>query len=131
MAMIERTGGKGAQIEVRRFVNVKKAASLPGYVDRVPLLFDGRKVVTDDALFGLFSQPRRVESNSAIKTHREAGVSPSSGLENAFSTAFSNVDDDAGDANALGCGNMWLVNGDYDAIDTPESEPMPTKDSQN
>lgn len=127
MGLVERTGGKGKNVEVRRFVNIGGGVTLPDYVDRVPLLADGRgNVVTDEALFRLFETPRKNGNRNAVAAAREPdGVVPSSGLD--FSSSFSNLGGDMMDDDSMLTGNMWLVDGEYDAIETPESEPMPKK----
>ena len=106
-----------------RFVNINREKSLPKFVDRVPLMFDGRDVHTDNALFALFSEAGPAPSSRMA----EPQVAPSSGLDSVFSNSFSALDDGTmGDA--MGAGNLWLVGEQYDRIETPESEPLPKKD---
>lgn len=113
-----------------RFVNVDEALRLPRFVDRVPLLFDGESVYTDEPLFKLF--PMRSKRQSAphdagtdLTQDAVAAVDPGPGLGGSFSSAFAGLDGAEAPA-----GNMWLVDGAHDAIETPECEPMPKKEAK-
>jgi hypothetical protein len=118
--IIERSGAGDSY----RFINVQTERKLPAFVDRVPLMFDGRDIHTDEPLFRMFSGARPQPSSQMA----EPQVAPSSGLDGAFSSSFSPLQGAESACGAVGAGNMWLVDGPHDSIETPDSEPMPTKD---
>lgn len=109
-----------------QFVNVNAVTKLPAFVDRVPLMYDGRDVHTDAALFGLFNRDAPAPSVQAV----EPQVAPNAGFDGAFSSSFSVLEDGMDTDPAL-AGSMWLVDGQHEGIPTPESEPMPSKSDQN
>lgn len=121
-SLIERIDRSGAG-DSYRFVNVNREKALPKFVDRVPLMFDGRNIRTDSDLFDLF----REAGPGPSSTMAAPQVAPSSGLEGVFSNSFSALDDAvAGDT--MQAGNLWLVDESHDSIETPECKPMPEKE---
>lgn len=105
-----------------KFVNVKDAHDLPRFVDRVPLMFDGRDVHTDKALFRMFTGSRPGPSAQMVQPQ----VSPSSGLLGTFSSSFSALDGNA-EHDDVAAGNLWMVDAAHESIETPDAEPMPKK----
>lgn len=104
-----------------RFVNVNKAKSLPPFVDRVPLMFDGRDVHTDKELFDIFRRPRP----GASARMAQPQVAPSVALGGNFSSSFSALDGGYDDVSG---GNLWMVDAEHESIETPDSEPLPKKE---
>ena len=116
IGLIKKTGFA----EAYSFVNVDKAPRLPKFVDRVPLLYDGASVVTDSALFDMFTSP-----TSASATALPPSIAP---LDSASSGAFVDalrLDDDSGSVEPVSTG-AWLHS--EQRIETPECEPMPKKE---
>lgn len=106
MKSIEEVGMSSAY----EYVDASKVRVLPQYVDRVPLLFDGQTVTSDEDLFNLF----------------KGGAIPSSNgpVDSKFSASYSDIE---GISSKLD--NVWDLESEYEPITTPECEPMPKKGS--
>jgi hypothetical protein len=120
------------------FVNVDTLRKLPRFVDRVPLLYDGSSIVTDEDLFDMFnfSSPaaaRDGPTNTAPGMGGRAGGIVGGKVEaaeslcgNAFETTF---DDVSGVGQRAGMRNScWRLDEAHDRIETPECQPMPSRD---
>lgn len=119
--LVERTGFADAY----SFVNVDTARGLPPYVDRVPLMFDGTNVVTDERLFDLFSGASGSSSARAATNADESA--PVNALGSAFASSFGRLDgSDISEMGGIQSQAAWLH--DTQKIETPDSEPFPSKE---
>ena len=121
--LMERTGFADSY----SFVNVDTERRLPKFVDRVPLLYDGNAVVTDEALFDMFS----MSSTAAAQPNTQQGRIEAADMlcGSAFETAY-DVVDTAGDEVATR-DSCWRLDEPHAKIMTPECQPMPDRDQKN
>ena len=107
-----------------KFVNVDKEKRLPRFVDRVPLMFDGHKVLSDESLFQMFESAAPAPTSFMA----EPKVAPSAGISGVFSSSYAALGADAECLDdQIDAGNLWLVDGKHDGIETPDCKPMPTE----
>lgn len=126
LSLMERTGFADAY----SFVNVDKAKDLPSFVDRVPLLFDGASVVTDEELFNMFS-----DASSAVASDNPAPerIEPADTMcGSAFETSYDSVGG-VGDGRqeAMKRDSCWRLDEAHERIRTPECEPMPKRGQES
>lgn len=112
------------------FVNVDKERRLPKFVDRVPLLYDGNAVVTDEALFDMFCQSTTAAaqpgSHHACDGHIEAADSL---CGSAFETAYDVVATEGGEVPTRD--SCWRLDEPHAKITTPECQAMPNRDQKS
>ena len=120
--LMERTGFAGSY----SFVNVDTERRLPKFVDRVPLLYDGNAVVTDEALFDMFS----MSSTAAAQPDTHDGRIEAADMlcGSAFETAYDVVA--TGDAEVATRDSCWRLDEPHAKIVTPECQPMPDRDQK-
>lgn len=140
LGLIEKTGFADAY----SFVNVDRARKLPDFVDRVPLLYNGATIVTDQSLFNMFADATSVVGTTQGASHHTATRHPQSSKPTqagvaapniapadtlcggAFSSMYSLVSGEG--SKSLRADSCWRLDEHHESIDTPDCEPMPSRD---
>ena len=119
VSLIEKTGFADAYA----FINVDRERRLPAFVDRVPLLYNAASVVTDEALFEMFSDATSADAKP------DRGLSQIEAADSmcgsAFQTAYDVVQDGC---SAIQNDSCWRLDENHEKITTPECQPMPERD---
>lgn len=106
-----------------RFVDVDTATRIPAFVDRVPLLYTGRDVVTDEALFDYVSQ--RAGDTPPREGPTDPSIAPADNLcGGPFSESYSLLTN----TEPKRMDNTWRLDEDHGKIPTPDSDPFPEKE---
>lgn len=121
--LMERTGFADSYA----FVNVDRARKLPRFVDRVPLLYDGNKVVTDEDLFDMFTN---AFASAETSGRPEAGTQIEA-ADSLCGSAFQTSYDVISSGIPTKRDSCWRLDESYDKIVTPECQPMPSRDQKN
>lgn len=123
VALMERTGFADSYA----FVNVDTEPRLPKFVDRVPLLYDGVTVVTDEDLFEMFSDASAAVAQPS--NGNPSQIEPADTLcGSAFETAYDTV---ATAGHVHKRDSCWRLDEPHEKIATPECQPMPERDRKS
>jgi hypothetical protein len=111
------------------FVNVDNERSLPKYVDRVPLLYDGNAVVTDEELFDMFYMSSSAAARPGTAHANGGSIEAADTLcGSAFETSYDAVTTEGSQAPVRD--SCWQLNEPHDQILTPDCQPMPSRDQK-
>lgn len=120
--VMERTGFADSYA----FVNVDRERRLPRFVDRVPLLYDGNKVITDEALFDMFTNA--CASTDAPGTAGDCPIQAADSLcGSAFQTSYDVISNGTPVNQRDSC---WRLDETHEQIVTPECQPMPSREQK-